>query len=395
MKKNQEKKIKRKPNTKPHTYRNRFIKIVTLLLAIVVTTWFLQEYFLCNANHNTQRVRGFYLEDENSLDVIVVGSSEVYCAYSPAIAYEECGFTSYPFATESNTVRNYKAIIEEIERTQNPQMIILEVNGAIYGDKNIDKEVNLRRISDNIPLNENKIELVNTGATSDQIEYYVPFIKYHGSWDNFQNSFWWSLSLIQDKLRGRTLLKGIKNRTVIYEPDSKVYSSIEIQHPRQPLFNKSNKALREFLQYLKDEGITKDQILFVRFPHVITDENISRYYRGNTIGDIIREYGYNFESFEIDEEGIGLDPAHDFYNIEHMNVYGQQKFSKFFANYLQEKYNIKPGRLTAEQKAHWDQTIPYYNAYVKYNEQIFSEGKDMEIGENYYCMSRIEKLVEK
>lgn len=389
--KNQAKKTKRKPRI----YLSRVIKIAALLLAIVLTTWFLQDYILCNAHHNTERIRGFYLEDEDSLDVVFVGSSEVYCGFAPALAYEECGFTSYPFATETNTVRNYKAIVEEVRRTQSPQLIVVEINGAIYGDQNIDKEVNLRRVSDNMPLNENKIELIEENATSDQIEYYVPFIKYHDSWDNFNISLGWSFSLIRDKLRGHNMLKGVKNRTVIFEPDSKVYSTSEIQRRRLPLFDKSNEALREFLQYLKDEGITKDQILFVRFPHVITDTNVKRYYRGNTIGDIIREYGYTFESFETDEAGIGLDPAHDFYNVEHMNVYGQQKFTKFFADYLKEKYGITPGCLTDEQKAVWDETVPYYHAYVKYNEQMFSEGKETEIGENYFYMRQIEKLMEK
>lgn len=382
----------KKPNKKARTYRRRAIKIVALILAVLITTWFLQEFILCNANHNTERIRGFYLEDEDSLDVVVVGSSEVYCDYSAGLAYEECGYTSYPFATEANTARNYEAIIREIKRTQDPKLIVIEINGAIYGDVNLSKEVNLRRVTDNIPLNENKIDLVEKGATSDQIEYYVPFIKYHDSWDNFGNSIGWSISMILDRLRGYNLLKGVKNRSLILKPTKKVYPSARIQ-TRRPLFGKSYDALIEFLQMLIDEGITSDQILFVRFPHVVTEDNLTRYNRGNTIGDIVRRYGYKFVSFEADDPEIGLDVNHDFYNIEHMNIYGQQKFTKYFSHWLQENYDIAPSELTDKQQEEWDLATKYYDAYIEYSEQVISEGKDMEIGESYFCMREIKKLL--
>ena len=90
-----------------------------------------------------------------------------------------------------------------------------------------------------------------------------------------------------------------------------------------------------------------------------------------------------------------MDVDKDFYNIEHMNVYGQQKFTKFFAHYLQDNYDITPSELTEKQKEEWDKTIPYYDAYVKYNEQVFSEGGNVEAAENYLCMRQINKLVEK
>jgi hypothetical protein len=141
-------------------------------------------------------------------------------------------------------------------------------------------------------------------------------------------------------------------------------------------------------------GYDSEKILFVRVPHITTDENITRYQRGNSIADTIRRYGFNFVSFESDDPEIGIDVNKDFYNIEHMNVYGLQKFSKFFAHYLQDNYNIGPSELTEEQKEEWDKTGPYYEAYVKYNEQLFSEGKDIEVAENYPCMREINKLVQ-
>ena len=391
-----DKQSKQKPNKKGRIYRNRVIMIVSLVLAIAVTVAFLQEFILCNANHNTERVRGFYLEDEKSLDVVIIGSSEIYCAYSPGLSYEECGFTSYPLATEGNTARNYKALFQETIRTQDPKLIVIEINGALYSDKNIDRDANLRRVSDNIPLNENKTELVDRWATGDQIEYYAPFIKYHGSWDNMMNTFGWSISLIQDQLRGYNLLKGVKNFNEIYQTGSKVYSKDSSPLKlRRPLFSEGDKDLKEFLQFLNDEGVSRDKVLFVRFPHVTTPANLNRYQRGNTIGDIVRRYGYNFVSFEPDDPDINLDPYNDFYNIEHMNIYGQLKFSKFLCHYLQDNYNITPSDLTPSQKDEWDEAARYYDAYVKYNKAMIEDhAPRTEIGENYFIMREIKKYLD-
>lgn len=397
MKKTTEKTLNKKPNKKRRVYRNRVIMILSLVLAIVISVMFLQEFVLCNPNHNNERVRGFYLEDENSIDVVTIGSSEIYCAFAPGLNYKECGFTSYPFATEGNTVRNFKAMYNEVVRTQDPKLIVIEINGALYSDANMERDANLRRVSDNIPLNENKTELIDSWVTENKIEYYLTFIKYHGSWDKLGNTFAWTVSLMQDKLRGYNLLKGVKTFNEIYKTGSKVYyKNDKALEKRRPLFSEAEKDLREFLDYLDEEGVDKSKILFVRFPHVVTNANITRYQRGNTIGDTIRSYGYNFVSFEMDDEGIDLDPYNDFYNIEHMNIYGQQKFSKFFAHYLQDNYGITASDLTEKQKAQWDEAVRYYDAYAAYNKEMIESGAPRtEIGESYFIMKEIEKYLDK
>ena len=59
-------------------YVKRIIGII-LLAAVLVASFFpLQEYFSNRITHNQVRIKGFYLEKKNSLDVIVMGSSEVY-----------------------------------------------------------------------------------------------------------------------------------------------------------------------------------------------------------------------------------------------------------------------------------------------------------------------------
>ena len=197
---------------------------------------------------------------------------------------------------------------------------------------------------------------------------------------------------MQDNLRGYNLLKGVKNKAGVYKPDEKIYnSSLKKNTKRKPLSVKSEHYLRELLDYCRSENITN--IVFTRFPHAVTYKQIARFKRTNTAGDIIAEYGYDFLNFEKDFDDTGLDTAVDFYNPDHMNVYGQKKFTEHLGGILRDKYGISESELTASQKSEWDKSVEYYEAYFKYSDSVIKNGEPRDIGENSKDMNEINKFL--
>lgn len=87
-------------------YLLRVVKVLSLLLAVAVCTGLLQEYVLCHADHNRVRLKGFYEEDVNSLDVVYLGASDVYSDLSPGYAYRRDGVTGYLFASQADSILN-------------------------------------------------------------------------------------------------------------------------------------------------------------------------------------------------------------------------------------------------------------------------------------------------
>ena len=67
-------------------------------------------------------------EEENTIDVIVVGDSETYSAYSPLQMYKEHGVTSYICGTSAQRLCDTVSILETAFETQSPQLIVLETN---------------------------------------------------------------------------------------------------------------------------------------------------------------------------------------------------------------------------------------------------------------------------
>ena len=123
-------------------------------------------------------------------------------------------------------------------------------------------------------------------------------------------------------------------------------------------------------------------MVFARFPHIVVRRTFSRFERSNTVADIVHEYGFDYINFELNYDQTGLDEATDFYNLDHLNVYGQKKFTEFFSEYLMENYDVAPRVLTEPQKKKWRTCADYYKAYYTYSDELIQNGTGRELSED-------------
>lgn len=360
-------------------YIKRTIKFFIAISIILSVTFFTQNRF----DHNSTRLKGFYLEDKNSIDVVMMGASEVHTGFAPGQAFKEYGFTSYPYAVEQNTVDLYKNELIDILNYQNPKLLVIEVNGALYdSEQTLANDANVRRITDCMPMSENKVNTINEFGDKDNLlSYYLPFIKYHGHLSSFK--YCWNDFMLS--VNGVSYLKGITTETIARECETIKIKDIDGKEDLNPA---AEEKFREFLEYCKNNVET--EILFVRFPHAITTEKLyHRYLMGNRIGEIINEYGYQYMNFEKSVDEIGFDFNRDFYSDDHMNVRGQQKFTSYFAEFLVEKYNLTPTHLTNEQKEIWDKSSEYTYRYYDYAESCMENNQDLWLFEDIDVMNKI------
>ena len=361
----------------------RIIKIFCLALVLALSIGFLQEYVLCHADHNRQRLKGFYDEDSDSLDVVFMGASEVYSDFAPGHAYNYKGITSYLFATQSNSILNYKAQLKNILSKQDPKLIVIELNGAVYGDKEeTTKEENLRNYADNVPLDMTKLQWISENVQKDQQEYLFPIIKYHSVWKDIPDNMLYQSTIANNEMRGYNYLKGILNETFVFKsPQRSMNSSLQkLGDKKLPLDPLEEEGLRDLLQYCKDEKL--DNVLFVRFPHIVVTRTYERFGRSNTVGDIVAEYGYDYLNLERDVAMTGIEDDKDFYNLDHLNIYGQKKFTEYLTDYLISNYGVTARELSDSQKSDWHLCGEYYNAYYKYSESLINKGDRRELSED-------------
>ena len=361
----------------------RTIKLISLFIAVALTAGVLQEYVLCHADHNRERLKGFYLEEKDSLDVVFMGASEVYSDFSPGHAYSSNNITSYLFSTQSNSILNYKAQLKNILSRQNPDLIVIELNGALYdNDGETTKEANLRNYADNVPLDTIKAEWIAQYGGENTLEYIFPLIKYHSTWKDIPDDMLYQKTVADDRLRGYSYLKGILNEARIFQSTQRSMNSMlqKSACSKKPLGTLEEQALRELLEFCRDEQL--DNVVFTRFPHIVVMRTFSRFERSNTVADIVNEYGYDYLNFELNYEQTGLDETTDFYNLDHLNVYGQKKFTDYLTRYLIDNYGLKAREQSDAQKAKWQECADYYTAYYNYSDSLINSGNGRELSED-------------
>lgn len=355
------------------TYISRAVKIISLILSLVLITYLLQFFLFSNiTDEGTKRIKSFYSLERNSLDCVVIGSSEVIKGYSAGLAYDEFGYTSYPFANNSATILNWKSQLIEVLKFQNPDVILVEVGGALYENKeDLLKEYGARIYIENMPLSKNKIDTVNAyDGCDDKLSYIFPIIKYHSipTPGEAKSNIYETYSFFNEnsRLMGFCNSLGKLDRVKELEKHDK-YGKLDL--------NKYvYKKLIEFLNYCKDNKI--DNLVFTSFPHVISDKiTREQLYRCNTMQGIVEKYGYDFLNFGQDDSDIGLDHKNDFYDSRHLNIYGAKKMTSHIGRILTEKYGLKHRKLTDKSKMIWDNCSKYTKLLFNYIDKCYKDNK--------------------
>ena len=97
-------------------------------------------------------------------------------------------------------------------------------------------------------------------------------------------------------------------------------------------------------------------------------------YRGNQAEKIIENYGFDFINLERDYEKAGISFETDFYNDDHLNIYGAQKLTDYWGKLLSENYSVTPRDLSKQQELEWNYTVDYTNKFLQKAEERINKG---------------------
>lgn len=346
-------------------YIKRILGLALFILVIAAACHVSQLLFANDGSSESVLLRGFYLEEPDSLDIVVMGASEIMNDYCAPEMYREHGYTSYPYCFAVNSVPLWKYELAEIERTQHPQVLVIELNGALYEeDSMIHSEDCIRLLGDNLPVSENGIRYA-LDMTKHPLESIFPVIKYHYRWSEIKDES------VRDRMlmyrNGYLRLRGAM--TPLYHTEFDADTILPADDTTAPLNADGEAALREFLEACKESEIP--HIVFAEFPHIIMNEKgYHRHQRFNQAAEIIRAEGFDVIDFTREIDDIGLDYYDDFFDTHHMVATGQRKLSSYLGKTIRDRYGIQPRTQTAKNLAKWedsaDMILRFYKCYEDY-----------------------------
>lgn len=334
-----------------HNRKQYKIILVGLIFLLIFFAGFVMfSYILRPVTNSRKNICGFYAEPDNSLDMVYIGGSACYTFWEPLSAWNEYGFTSYNFATDALQPQSIKYMIKEIQKTQTPELLVVDLRPFQYGDvlntdenvNNMDRVAPFRNVSDNLKYSWNRLELIQNGAPvqEEKWTYIFDIAKYHSNMRSLFSRENWKYIFNVGKSTSKGFIPYTKSQKIRFEDSSLVVEEMELSQEINAIFD-------ELLEYCKQENL---QVLFIVHAYSITGEDQKKY---NYMERKIKEYGHDFLNVNDYFYDIGFDVKVDFHDWNHVNLSGADKYTSFLAEYIAEHYNM-PDKKTDLKYESWD-----------------------------------------
>ena len=99
---------------------------------------------------------------------------------------------------------------------------------------------------------------------------------------------------------------------------------------------------------------------------------------------MLAQYGHTLLNLENHVEEIGLDFNKDFFNDEHVNIYGMEKLTAYLGRYLAEEVLDTPIRQSEQNARHWADCTDAYEVFRAYAYDRTEKGIETWPGEEPY-----------
>ena len=130
---------------------------------------------------------GFYHMRKNTVDVLFLGTSNTYCAFSPDELYRRYGIRSYNLAGSQQSMLTSYYWLEEALRTQKPKVVVLDVFYAFYNTGN---EGSFHKAFDFMRWSDIKVralgDLYEYNPDYAPVSFMIPAVRYHERWKDLK-----------------------------------------------------------------------------------------------------------------------------------------------------------------------------------------------------------------
>lgn len=312
-------------------------ELLALLASLLVITLVLgAASALCSPKrHDYGSDWGEYLqEEEDTIDVLFVGSSLTYCNIIPAIFWEETGLTAWDVTGPELTVPGAYHYLVEALKTQNPRAVFIEISAALYPRYT----GFTKTVIGQMPWGWNRLEMILREAEPEnRFGLLFPLFFYHSRWSELTRDD------VQVLLEGydRDMNAGYTYLNQYRVPSGYVVrtdSGLDAENNARNL-----SYLKKIAALCREEGIIP---VFYESPAAST--------MPPELMDPIREElaaleGTVVVNFNDYREQIGAELEGDYYDPLHYNARGAEKFSRFLARWTGENLDIESGGRADQQ----------------------------------------------
>lgn len=284
--------------------------------------------------------------EENSLDVLFLGTSHSYYAVDPMYIYDKMGITSYVFGGPGLRMDLTYMNLEDALKTQSPSVVFLDMSAIQFDFQQ--EEAKCHKVLDQLPMTCSKIEYAFDTESEEMkpLDVLFPFFRYHSRWSDLgKKDFKYVLNDLDETY--------IRGHYITYQ--SKVTEFHFYEDVDYTLTDRNLDYIKRMKKLCDENGI---ELILYKIPTPTWYESQSK--GAAEIGEMLG-VPYLELFYEVDE--IGLDVTTDFRDVNnHLNQRGAEKLSAYLSEYIQTNYDLKDQRSINQR---WNEDLIKYKELVK------------------------------
>lgn len=344
--------------------KKNFFKITAFLTAVVLGFLSFYSVFSFKYLDSVYKMKTFYKQAENTVDVLVLGSSHIYQGFNTAVLWREFGFTAYNLCGAAQPMWNTYYYLEEALKTQSPKVIILDTYTLSYNDEYDDASYAIKNTY-GLRWSQTKIDAIKTSFDTEQYgyQYFFEVLQYHSKYSDLNKTDFYPYHA------NKAMYQNHKGFYCYFRTENVKERDFSQTTELEELLPKAEEYYRKIIELAQSRNIP---IIITAVPFAADNYNQSVF---NSAAVIAGEYGVPFYNFLSDyKDELGIDYSKDFADSQHLNHLGNTKLTRFLGNILKNNYDV-PDRRGDEKYASWEADAEVYynqldNAKVKTTKTI-------------------------
>lgn len=301
----------------------------------------------------------FYEQENNSIDVLAIGSSHLFGSINPAILYHDYGIASYVLGEPGMSIKVAYYTCVEALKTQSPKVVIIDITQAVQDEAAIGESSAFLWIR-GMKVSWNKYNMAKAISEKNWLSLFLEYPYIHNRYDGDLEK--------RDFLpyRGDKYHKYYKGNRVFWHT---MEDFPENDYPYIEDVGEISDVTMKYLNLLLElADKTGFDIIFYASPFAQT-EDIQK--SVNAIGQYVKEQDAEFINLNAVRNEIGLDVHTDMCDTEHVNHLGQEKTTAYLGSLLSLHYGIEDKRQDTAYES-WELCAEDY--YSIYNDYMLANG---------------------
>lgn len=302
----------------------------------------------------------FTTEPANSIDIALIGSSDLYSGFIPVNLWDKYGYTSTVISTPKQTVSRSYTFLEELLKTQSPKLLVIETD-MFYQGVEIEHNPDLNkgrteRLSASDKM-KRIVKMISNVPVDGNIENHFTVFMFHDEWKKLSKKSYKAVMKEKDTV---TCEHGYNFNKIVYP--TKDNKRMTFTEQAEAIPDESILYLNRMLDLCRQSNI---KVAFVEMPS-LTSWNYARH---NAVKQFAEKNSIPFIDLNLEEHftKTKIKCENDFRDDgNHLNYYGAEKATDFLGEFINNTYSdILPDKRNDSKFVYWQESSNQFKE--KYN----------------------------